>query len=60
MRESIFDKDSNELITLAEAESLGLGLRNTLQVQILKGLRKGIKVGRDWLIIKHKKDNPHE
>ena len=50
-RESIYDKNKNELITLTEAESLGLGLSNTLRVQILRGRRKAIKLGKlTWLI----------
>ena len=49
-REPIYDKLNNKLYTLAELENMGYGLRNTLQVRILKGQLKAIKVGKTWLV----------
>lgn len=46
----IFNKDGCKLYTLAELEEMGYGLRNTLQVRILKDQLPAIKVGKTWLV----------
>lgn len=49
---TIYDNQGRELITLAHAQSRGLGNRHTLKALIHRGILQGFKVGKTHLVIK--------
>ncbi len=56
MDNKIFNRRGKELITLSEAEELGIARAEALKMRILrKGLRgrlKAIKKGKTWFVVK--------
>lgn len=50
--ENMYTKDGKELITLKEAEALGLAKADTLKARILSGASNGIKRGKTWFVVK--------
>ena len=52
METRIYNEEGKELITLKEAQRLGFARAEALKMRILVGKLKGIKKGRDWLIVK--------
>lgn len=52
MDDKIFNKQGKELITLAEAEELGIARAEALKMSILRGTLKAIKKGKTWFVVK--------
>ncbi|MBI3622802.1 hypothetical protein HY212_01820 [Candidatus Pacearchaeota archaeon] len=52
MNEKIYNKEGKELITLAEAEKLGLAQADTLKMRIHAKTLKAIKKGKTWFVEK--------
>jgi len=50
--ENMYTKDGKELITLKEAERLGLAKADTLKARILNKTLSGIKRGKTWFVVK--------
>ena len=50
--ENMYTKEGKELITLKEAETLGLAKADTLKARILSGKLKGVKKGKTWFVVK--------
>lgn len=55
MDDKIFNKQGKELITLTEAEELGIARAEALKMSILRGRLKAIKKGKTWFIEKKDK-----
>ena len=53
MSEKIYNKEGKELITLQEAEELGIAKADTLRKQIFLGNLKAIKKGKTWFVEKN-------
>ena len=52
MKDKIYSEEGKELITLKEAERLGIAKADTLKMRILNGKLKGVKKGKTWFIEK--------
>lgn len=52
MSDKVYNKYRKELITLAEAEELGMGKAGVLKMSILRGKLKAIKKGKTWFVVK--------
>ena len=52
MNDKIFNRRGEELITLAEAEDLGIARAEALKMSILRGRVKAIKKGKTWFVVK--------
>ena len=52
MDDKIFNRRGKELITLAEAEELGVARAEALKMSILRGRLKAIKKGKTWFVVK--------
>lgn len=52
MDDKIFNRRSKELITLSEAEDLGIARAEALKMSILRGKLKAIKKGKTWFVVK--------
>ena len=52
MKDKIYSEEGKELITLKEAEELGIAKADTLKMRILSGKLKGVKKGKTWFVEK--------
>lgn len=50
--DNMYTKDGKELITLKEAERLGIAKADTLKARILNGTLGGIKKSKTWFVVK--------
>lgn len=52
MDNKIFNRRHKELITLTEAEELGIARAEALKMSILRGKLNAIKKGKTWFVVK--------
>ena len=56
MDDKIFNRQGKELITLVEAEELGIARAEALKMRILRGKLKAIFKGKTWFVEKEDKN----
>lgn len=52
MKEKVYNKEGEELITLVEAQELGYAQADTLKMRIHAGTLQAVKKGKTWFVVK--------